>query len=252
MSIKAFFDESHDSKRERLIVFASYYAAEQVWADFEQAWCKLLSRHGLTDFHANECEHSRGQFKGWSRSDRDEVQREAIELICSAKVHGVACGLQLTTYNACLAEFKARRRIPRYRKVSGSLGDPFYLAFQFAIERMAVEINDSGIPEEEKVSLVFDQQFDYSACAAEIHCSLRESSKLEFVHRLGRISFDSRRDYVELQAADVLAYELFRFMDGQLGGPRKRDRWQWSELARHIPGCYIIPNEAIQEILSWL
>jgi hypothetical protein len=83
------------------------------------------------------------------------------------------------------------------------------LAFQHTVEAMRLRLDKERAPRNEPIAFVFDQQKELQGRAKQLYDSLKysKSGKISYRHRLGSLSFDSRFCQVQLQAADVWAYE---------------------------------------------
>jgi hypothetical protein len=82
-----------------------------------------------------------------------------------------------------------------------------------------------GVPGSEPISFEFDQQKEYEGIAKTLYDLMQQDTALPFRHRLGSLQFASRLQHVQLQAADVIAYESMRYVrEVEIrGGP---PRWQ--------------------------
>lgn len=88
------------------------------------------------------------------------------------------------------------------------------------------------MPAREHVSFVFDKQNNFSAEALRLFKDLQGQSSWLNRHRAGEIAFNSKRDFVPLQAADILAFECYKHLKNKLEATGRGTRWPISQLGR--------------------
>jgi hypothetical protein len=238
-----YFDESYDQRQERTLVIAGYVGPEHCWRVLERKWSETLTRFGIDEFHAVDCEHGSAAFKGMSRSHRQDIQKALIELLSGQidGIFGVFGGIMLEPYGRLRPQFKQKRKIPPGLPISGSFDHPYYLAFQLAVERAAILPAVAALPASEKINFIFDQQRDLGGKVPLLFESMRGDAGLLYTSRLGDVELRSRVGVPGLQAADLLAYEAYRF--GDFTGKSTETRWQFNALAPRVsPPGYL--NEA--------
>ena len=104
---EAYFDESYEDRSPRILCVAGYLFRKSRAVQFGQEWSRFLRKKGLPYFHANECAHSAGVFKG--RSDNDEVSRKLIALTTAKTELSVTVAIDQDAYDEV---FKDRRIMP--------------------------------------------------------------------------------------------------------------------------------------------
>ena len=217
----AYCDESADSRPPRVFSVSGYLGRAPDWFDLGRRWGIALREEGLekTGFHMAHCEAGLAAPYHVSREERDRLQRRFIGIINDTPLWGYAVAIELDAYQEIVGRTD-------YKK-------PYYIAFQYAVERMALVLEENHFRRGECIAFVFDQQQEHEGKAKSLYESL-QSSDLKYVHRLGSLTFDSRFARLQLQAADVLAYESMRhFREGRLQG--KGPRWQY-RLLRSVRG----------------
>src|SRR5215204_810607 len=140
-----------------------------------------------------------------SRADREALQRKAIQIISAddIRVRGVAAAVEVEPYSRLRPELEKYRRFLPGQSGSGSIGDPYFLAFQQTIECLcAVPI--TGVPSTERIGFTFDQNNEIAGRATELYGLLKKSKHLAYAGRLGQLAFEDKRHMVPLQAADLL------------------------------------------------
>jgi hypothetical protein len=248
LMLTAYLDESQDSKRERFLVVAGFLAPADVWAPFWKEWDEALTDEDIPAFHAKDCEHGKSHFEGFSPERRAEIQRRFIGIITAHPGllgHGTA--IELPAYEELRPELRRFFQIVPGGPVSGDTSDPYFFAWQLTIQLIAKLPWVEDLPSEERIAFVFDQN-DFKGRALDSFAGLRHARRVLYRHRLGTIAFDDHRIIKPLQAADILAYELFRFAEDQTGG--RPPRWQFEELRKHIKLVQIYDRESLLEALE--
>jgi len=249
--IAAYFDESSDQQQERIFVVAGYIGLEEHWRALSRKWATMLSDVGIAEFHAVDCEHGTAQFAGMSRRRRQGIQRRFVELLAdeSNGLIGIVGAIMLGPYARLRQRFRESRRIPPGLPISGTLDHPYYLAFQLAIESAAINPAVTALPAIEKLDFVFDRH-SLGGRIPTLFGSIQGDHSLGYSSRLASVQFHSRTTVLPLQAADLLAYEAYRFGDTQLSGNQAETRWQFSALARRVSRPGYLDEAALLAILG--
>lgn len=93
---QAYFDESYEDRKPRILCVAGYVFRKSRAIQFGQEWSRYLRSKGLPYFHANECAHGVGVFEG--RADTHEVARKLIALTKAKSEFGVAIAVDQDVY----------------------------------------------------------------------------------------------------------------------------------------------------------
>jgi len=227
----AFMDESHDG----VYCVAGFLGQVGNWNRLWARWTKMLEETDIPAFHMTDCEGAYHDFEGWSREDRDAIQRKAIGIVNAPDVRivGIATGVHVEPYARVRAELEKYRRFLPGQPGSGSIGDPYFLAFQRAVEAVC-GVTIVGLPSTERIGFTFDRNDELGGRALQLYALLADSPNLPYAKRLGQIAFQDKRTMVPLQAADLLVYEAYRYLlEVRLGG--KPERWQWKMLRPNVP-----------------
>jgi hypothetical protein len=218
-------DESWDN---RAFVVSGLLGYLPEWVELERLWRTMLDKQHLPEFHAAKCEIPREPFERYEREVRDLFQREFYGLICNLQLWGFCTAVWHADYKERWSEFEEHRR-----HAVGDFTHPYFLAFQHNIELMCLNLDRAGVPRNEPIAFVFDQQQEFEGRAKLLYESLRRSKGggITYRNRLGRISFESRLCVPQLQAADVWAYESRKYVTDMLIDNRPdRARWQYGLL----------------------
>jgi hypothetical protein len=90
--LTAYFDDSGTSANEPVAVVAGYLSTVQMWQTFSERWSRLLSKNGLKQMRRADLENFAGEFRGWLPDRRTEFIKKAHAIIkrCTYIPIGVA------------------------------------------------------------------------------------------------------------------------------------------------------------------
>lgn len=214
----AYMDETGHSKEERqkFVGMGGLIATDDNWERFGRKWKAALTSFRIPHFHMKDFAHSRGAFEGWSELKRRKLFGKLLKII-------------ETTY---ALPFGAVIAMDDYRQLSEerqrNFEDPYFLAFaDCAVHALMLM---APMPREEKINMVFSEQVEFRNRAVKLY------AKVKRVHRAGeKLSppeFRDMRDVVQLQGADLVAYELYKEFERQRYRPTTVQRYGYSELLK--------------------
>jgi len=218
---EAYFDESGDPADKNLEVFALAWvvAPANNWKKFSIAWNRILRRYKIDVMHMKEYEHRIEQFKGWDLHKKE---------VFAAQLAGVLkLKIELAQSHCMSTEIWDKSIAPEmgsnFRKTRG----PYIFLLQSCLESL-VEYGQTSLPKGERIACIFDENKLMSGkkplflgAAGEHYAGLKRARGWDNI--LGGITFESKRDFVPLQAADMLAYEGYKDMVNIVeGSPRPR------------------------------
>lgn len=225
MAIRVFCDESYDSKLGTAFVYSALFGKEENWVDFEYLWNQKLKIHNLPDLHWSDCVQGAGNFK-MPTDQRKSIQQDFIGLLRVCPFFAISIGIKMEDFTPLRPAVETFFALPQGSPVSGDMTDPYFYAFWCCAGTALDKLNHHLEPSE-PVAFCFDQH--HRAANAE-YCFANIQSRLGKTRAISH-AFGDRRVLVSLQAADVLAYESFRFFESCFLGGRK-PRWQWDTIAR--------------------
>jgi len=240
LELTAYLDESETEHRIHCV--AGYWATARAWEGFEALWKARLKALGLAEFHAADCEHGKGEYKG--RTDRPAIRESFIEIIDGSLIHGVMCAIDLRGWDPVADEVAHLRR-------AGGMGDPYYVAFQMAMEAIAGDVR--CFSPEERVALVFDDRPD-AGKVVRLYQDLKSTTIPDFkriASRLGSVTNAASEEHPGLQAADLLAYESNRYLvEVRWAVSPKAVRSGWPKLRRKGLAGGLMTEAGIPELLD--
>lgn len=195
--LSSYFDASRTQIQSGVYLIGGYVETEPFWTEFEAEWCKLLAYWEISDFHLTECLASppRGQFR---HLDTHKAQLCALsfgQVIRHRKPMPIWSGLVDDDWTALEASATFRERYP----------SPYQFIFQDVLHNLA-EWGRHHAPGE-MIAPIFDMDADPRSVQA-IYDGLKTSPLYERL--AASVTWGSRKQYVPIQAADLLAGEMQR------------------------------------------
>lgn len=187
--VEAYFDESGTHQWSPVLIVAGYISTEALWKKFRKAWAIFLETHcdGDAYFHA----------KDRIRKDEDRVSRKAVSIIHKS----IVCGLAITMKESDFDDLIT----PGLKNQHGS-------AYDFCCQ--AVYDSILNTPEVRELSgeilYVFEQGADGWEKADKRMHNIQNIPSLKRRYRYRNHVFMSKTEAPPLQAADLLAYLVFR------------------------------------------
>jgi hypothetical protein len=229
-----YFDDSGTHSQSDIAVAACYVAPASQWLKFQRAWSKAAEQEGFRVFHMAEFNARQGDFKGWDDPKRERVIRKLVAIIRRCTTHGIALGLPKSDYDAVMpADLKKK------------MGNHHY---SWCVKLCFGEIEKWR----DRCSLTAPMAYVFEkgtrGATGELIDALTKYAKTQAdaLRRYGLetsgFSFQKKDDAVQLQAADILAWETCHQMRNVVfaASPRTR-RKSYSELRRddHAQVYYI-------------
>lgn len=227
----AYCDESEHHLAPPIYVVSGLLARGPDWYELGRLWRIALREEKLDahGFHMAPCESGhKPPYDMISHAQRMRLQRRFIGIIAKTPVWGFATAVELERIK------QPDIHVPR-KAALGPYHKPYYQCFQHTVVWIGEQLERGGFPKAECVAFIFDQQQEYQGNAKDLYDEMRQSEDIPYRHRLGSLTFESRMNHCQLQAADVWAYESQRHIrEVKLGG--QKPRWQFEQLAGHHGG----------------
>jgi hypothetical protein len=203
---RAFLDESGTHDGSPVLTVAGYLARPAAWRKWVPTWRRTLSP--IKVFHSTDCNGFHREWEGWSREDRDAKVAQLLPLIPDPDLAGLAIGVVVRDLEKALEE---RPHLRPYWD-----GDVYGACLQWWIHSLIDLMNRRGA--REPVAIVHEQN-DFAAQA------MRAFNYVKAHHDphnlLVSFSFGSKDQFVPLQAADILAYDVGKKLLNIDGKPRR-------------------------------
>jgi hypothetical protein len=217
--IIANFDESGHSRDTAFVTMAGLVAHEESWLRLEPKWKKALKAYGLSQWHTIDYANSLNEYSTWKgyEEKRRGAYGEFVGLI--EELDGVPLGATVSMPDWNQLSDAAKR----------SLVDPYYLLLQACLHRASeYRIGMSG---GNKLRVIFDDNQEFTGRIPKIYQLLRQ--ELPFGDQLlASPGFASAASSAQMQAADIVAFEVRHFQDNWLKRPHLGPRWGYVQLIK--------------------
>ena len=238
--LAAFIDESGLHAEARTFCLAGYLATSETWFELARAWRAALAEYGLTAFHMSEYENRRGAFTSLSNADRIGLMKDLVSIVNAAEVGGFGIGVVLADYA------KWRDRLIAAKSLSKAWWQhPYLLAFQWFLVELGVVADENHLSG--RIGITLDQSTEFESRLRETHRQFLTDPALAR-GRIGSLSFASRLDATELQTADLLVYEVRKFLDRRLFSPGATQRVSMERLKHRVQRVKYFDENALRLI----
>ncbi len=224
MAIQAFVDESGGIGQGTVFVFSAMIASSENWVIFSDAWQSCLDESpSIQYFKMYEAAKRKGEFYGFSETERDNKVRKLCEVIANTGIMEHNCVVKLDDFNATIGTHSA-----------SPMASPYFFPFQAIIMGVGYEILEAG-GRGEPFEIVFDEHCIfgppakawYSVVRACMDSDLRAITPIE-------PRFDSDSRVLPLQACDLTAWLHRRENNQGLG----KFSWIPDALYGLVPGMH--------------
>jgi hypothetical protein len=210
--LAAYFDESGTSDADDIALFGGAVTTTLHWACLERPWRKQVHSYGVSTYHASHCQAQRGEYERVRRED------------CSSLTDYLSCKLaKLPSLGFVSGVFRKEfRYCPKViREEAGD--DPLGLALHICFQHVATWARE--LFSEEPVAFVFAKHQKYQSIVEKVYDFYGNHES--WGKNIGSLSFSTPGLLVELQAADLIAYEGMRFArDSEKPNYVKRQAWK--------------------------
>lgn len=226
MTLRAYFDESGTNPGDDAFVLAGYVSTHDKWLRFTEKWTGLVvDEWGLDFFHMADFESRFGPYADWDDGTRKERLNKLLQLIAEHATVSVAFSVPNKPF----------------RKIFGELAkdDVRYLllgARVFSecskVDRFGRLITARPRPYlEERLAYVFEAGARGGGQVAKAFSKAYNIPEQRREYRLMSFELGGKEDFPPLQAADILAYELYKHWSRQFGNETRPKRYPLDKLA---------------------
>ena len=208
------FDGSSQAKTKgqrhlpRTLVVAGITAHEDIWKALEGAWARTNASFGVPRFHASHLNSRTYEYQGWDNAQKLLYSRTMLHLLsmCGRELGIVSSGIYADDYRNIISPDGQKK-----------FGTPYVACFNSCITGLAQLMRNN--PADDKFAVILDKDEGWHDAQDAFYWLKDESS---FVHRDRLLSCTSfgMEDAVCLQAADLVAYEMYkataRFREGHV------------------------------------
>lgn len=224
--LTAYADETGHSRDEqqKFVGMAGLLAPALNWEAFERKWKATLAskEFNIPYFHMKEFAHSKETFKDWEGNERRR-----------RKLFG---RLMLHIETALALPFGVIIPMDELRKFTKEqqelLLDPYFLCFQSVTAACTTFLDFHNLPKEEKIALVFSEQGEFKNRALQIYDGVMKLEGTSIHRSTSSPTFRDMREIVPLQAADIVAYEMYKEFERHLYKPNAETRFGYKRIVK--------------------
>jgi len=247
----AYFDESGTDQFSYYTGVGGLLSSAEKWGQFENRWRAVLREHNIPYSHMAEYAHSTGPFKKWKSEDKkfEPERQEFLGKLCEAATdfseYSFGFVVSKNLYEACVPEIMRRE-----------MGSPYTFLARWCLASVGVWGTDCR--HDQPINVIFERGQPEHLIRHQHNILLaNESARKRF--RIGALSFmdkidkdDPQRAVVQLQGADLVAYELVKNESDRRSKPVFRMRHPLKRL-RNIPHIWNILTavDLIREVAAW-
>ncbi len=217
----AFLDETGHSKdeRQKFNGMAGLVAPAPYWIVLEMKWTKTLKDFHLPYFHMKDFAHGKRAFQGWSEEARQILYNRLLRHVKTARPLPIGSILFMEDYNSLTA---AERAV---------FGDPYHIGFVTILIQLTALASETLLPGQ-KIVPVFSSQEEFKSNALKFYEILYRRKELRTW--IDYPIFRDMRNCTPLQAADIVAYELYKEFERKLFRPNMVPRYGY-QMIREMP-----------------
>jgi hypothetical protein len=240
--IEAYMDESGIHEGAHVCVIGGYWGSIKKWKRFERRWKQIIEDAGeptLKEFHSTDFWYADGRRKGifarWSNDKADKFIADLATCIVDSGIYPTAAVLVVADWKKLNKDERMFLTGGRYNKSTlkwvtrGAPNRLYFLPFQFAIEYPALSCQ-AGL----HVHYVFDLNKQFKKHALDLFGLMKIDPKINARHRMGALDFETGEAAPGLQAADMLAYQIYKFSKVRIEFGKLAKRSQMSPLLQKI------------------
>jgi uncharacterized protein DUF3800 len=204
LMLSAYMDETGHSadEQQRFNGMAGLMAPTKRLLRMQRKWDATMGRFHLPYFHMKDFAASRGHYAGWGETKRRNLYGRLLAHINGAQPMFVGSIMQMSDYRSLTDQQRAE------------FGDPYYVGFMIVTSFIATAAEKLQ-PPDEKIALIFSDQVEFKYRAQKLYDDVGERFPL-MRRRTESPLFREMPKFAALQAADIVAYELYKEYDRQL------------------------------------
>lgn len=189
MEYAGYFDDSGHPDDQDLLVVAGFVSSNEQWRLFERDWRYVLDPLKIDPFHMTEFERS----TRWSRSEKDNILFRLVRTIAVRAQFYIAHVVRMSAYREINNEFAFEQQV----------GTPYALAGR-TVARSLNEWKAREPTLRDKLLVVFEDGTKHKGDLIDV--MQRDA--------LPSPVFRKKQELIPLQAADLLAWEVFNLVSG--------------------------------------
>jgi hypothetical protein len=235
-----YVDESGLHAEARAFCLAGYLGTSATWFELSRAWRRTLDNHGVSSFHMSEFENWRGPFAQFGKAQHESLITELVSIVNAADVAGFGIGVVLSDYSAWKDRLVATKGL-----FKPWWDEPYLLAYQWLLVEVGVEADENSLSG--PIAVTIERSGTFEARIRETHSAYIGAPNLAR-GRIGSLTVGAPEDHTPLQVVDLLAYEVWKFVERRLANPVCIPRISMGRLLHRIQRIKYFDASALQSI----
>lgn len=199
-----YFDESGTHRDAEATAVAGYVSTAEQWALFESDWSKALEEYSIDHFHMTDFANRVPPYRSWTDQERRYRLARLIKIINTHALASVGVVVPTRPFDADFSQ--------ETKKFVGGL---YGLACAMCFVETA-SLVDEKYPSA-KIAHVFEQGCSSGGAVLRNYLWNSKFPQNKKDLKLLSLKFENKRNFVPLQAADILAYELYKQLPKHIG-----------------------------------
>ena len=188
----------------RTFVVGGFLATDTIWEKIQDRWAGCNQWACVSRYHAAEVNALDGEYTGWSKEKQIEYSKRLLATLGDqgTELCAISIGLKVRDYEKTISE-EGRRK----------WGNHYVVCFKQAISYIAQLMGN--LPTEDKFAVILERDKEFENDAVEIFYSMKDDLSWGggLGRRLAACAPGNPEEIIPLQAADLIAYETFRYLD---------------------------------------
>lgn len=244
LMLTSYMDETGHSRdeKQKFNGMAGLLCKVEEWELFERRWAKMLDRFDIPYIHMKE---SWEMFEGWSKTKLDALSEEAWDKIEKIKPLPLGSIFPMDDFRPLEEQFRLY------------FDDPYFVAMQDCMKGVFASV--VAYPDHDvKVAMVFSDQVEFKHNAHHMYESIRALMPPEVRTKIDPPDFRDMRDWGSLQAADMVAYEIYKEYERVYYNLPRTRRYGYKRILRiyeregiNRPGIQYHNAESLAKIINY-
>lgn len=218
--LTAYFDESWNHRTDKnqndplIYTVACWLSPVEQWKKFSKKWKSALRSAGIEDFHMKEYESRLGEYAEWPDLKRVGVLKRLHRIIKDHTIYGCSFSIDRTAFDELIT--------PDWKRAFATKSYYGFTVFA-CLNELSERCDQKGY--DERIHHVFAHMKGQGSDLDAIFNYLLKRPRLRDALRLsGTWTKGFARDIPQLQAADIVAYEINKHISNIFGGGTREIR----------------------------
>ena len=229
--LQFYLDESGVHDGSPYVVVSGFMSSQAQWLEFEGKWRKLLDRWGLDFFHMSDFEGYYGPYSEWTAEQHRDRLNQLLDTI-AAHVHGyVGFGLSKADYERSLSP-QFREKLTPYHVLAlncfhfwDNLIDMMHSRYKQLEADDPTYLEGYETLREFPAAVIYEEIGKGAGALRDTYQRLVASPTIRGELHVAALSYQPKKEFGALQAADILAYELWKDIPRARGESTRAKRY---------------------------